>query len=63
MPLLIENTAGGENAMARQLDRIGRVWDAVSQAEGFEQVGFCLDTCHAWAAASTSPRPSSGCRA
>ena len=49
IPLLIENTAGGDNAMARHLDRIAGVWDAVSQAEGSEQVGFCLDTCHAWA--------------
>ncbi len=49
IPLLIENTAGGENAMARHLDRIAGVWEAVSAAEGFEQVGFCLDTCHAWA--------------
>jgi deoxyribonuclease-4 len=49
VPLLIENTAGGDNAMARHLDRIAGVWDAISQAEGFEQVGFCLDTCHAWA--------------
>jgi deoxyribonuclease-4 len=49
VPLLIENTAGGENAMARHLDRIGRVWDAISGAEGFQQVGFCLDTCHAHA--------------
>ena len=49
VPLLIENTAGGDNAMARHLDRIAGVWDAVSRAEGFEQVGFCLDTCHAWA--------------
>ena len=49
IPLLIENTAGGDNAMARHLDRIAGVWDAVSAAEGREQVGFCLDTCHAWA--------------
>ena len=49
IPLLIENTAGGTNAMARQLDRIGRLWDAISDAEGFDQVGFCLDTCHAHA--------------
>ncbi len=49
LPLLIENTAGGEHAMARRLDRLGRVWDAISAAEGFEQVGFCLDTCHAHA--------------
>ncbi|MGH3510499.1 MAG: deoxyribonuclease IV [Nocardioidaceae bacterium] len=49
VPVLIENTAGGANAMARSLDRIARVWEAISTAEGFEQVGFCLDTCHAHA--------------
>ena len=49
IPLLLENTAGGENAMARRLDRIGRVWEAISQAGGSEMVGFCLDTCHAHA--------------
>jgi deoxyribonuclease-4 len=49
IPLLIENTAGGDNAMARRLDRIEGVWEAISRAEGFERVGFCLDTCHAWA--------------
>src|SRR6187549_2201365 len=49
IPLLIENTAGGDNAMARSLERIGRVWDAISGAEGFDRVGFCLDTCHAHA--------------
>jgi deoxyribonuclease-4 len=49
LPLLIENTAGGDNAMARYLERIGRVWDAISTADGFDMVGFCLDTCHAHA--------------
>ena len=49
VPLLIENTAGGDNAMARHLDRIAGVWDAISSAEGADDVGFCLDTCHAWA--------------
>ena len=49
LPLLIENTAGGDNAMTRYLDRIGRVWDAISTADGFDRVGFCLDTCHAHA--------------
>jgi deoxyribonuclease-4 len=49
VPLLIENTAGGTNAMARQLDRIGRIWDAIAEAEGADRVGFCLDTCHAHA--------------
>ena len=49
IPLLIENTAGGDNAMARRLDRIAGVFDALSAAEGADLVGFCLDTCHAWA--------------
>jgi deoxyribonuclease IV len=49
VPLLIENTAGGDNAMARRLDRIKGVFDAVSSASGAEGVGFCLDTCHAHA--------------
>ncbi len=45
LPVLIENTAGGDNAMARRLDRIARLWDAV----GDSGIGFCLDTCHAHA--------------
>lgn len=49
LPLLIENTAGGTNAMTRYLDRIGRLWDAISGTEQFDRVGFCLDTCHAHA--------------
>src|SRR3954466_6511086 len=49
VPLLIENTAGGDNAMARHLDRIARLWEAISAADGFDMVGFCLDTCHAHA--------------
>jgi deoxyribonuclease IV len=49
IPLLIENTAGGDNAMARQVDRIGRVFDAISSCDQAGMVGFCLDTCHAHA--------------
>ena len=49
IPLLIENTAGGDHAMARRLARIQGVWDAIGSAEGAEMVGFCLDTCHAHA--------------
>jgi len=49
VPILIENTAGGDNAMTRYLDRIAGVWDAISSASGAEMVGFCLDTCHAHA--------------
>ena len=45
LPILIENTAGGDNAMARRFDRLAMLWDAVGEFG----VGFCLDTCHAWA--------------
>jgi deoxyribonuclease-4 len=49
LPLLIENTAGGNGAMARSLEAISRLWEGVSgAAEGGDgEVGFCLDTCHA----------------
>lgn len=46
IPIYIENTAGGEGAMARKLDMIARLWDVV----GDSGVGFCLDTCHAFSA-------------
>ena len=46
LPMLIENTAGGDGAMARGLEAIARLWDAVGDAD---EVGFCLDTCHAFA--------------
>jgi deoxyribonuclease-4 len=46
VPVFIENTAGGENAMARRFDALARLWDAVGEFG----VGFCLDTCHAFAA-------------
>jgi deoxyribonuclease-4 len=59
VPILIENTAGGEGAMARGLEGVGRLWDALGEvtrgagtgAGGGEtgEVGFCLDTCHAYA--------------
>ena len=45
LPILIENTAGGDNAMARRFDRLAMLWDQVGEFG----VGFCLDTCHAWA--------------
>lgn len=50
VPVLLENTAGGDFAMARQLDRIARTWEAIQAGEGADRWGFCLDTCHAWAA-------------
>jgi deoxyribonuclease IV len=48
VPMLIENTAGGDRAMARGLDALARLWGAIS-AELGDNIGFCLDTCHAHA--------------
>jgi deoxyribonuclease-4 len=49
VPVLVENTAGGDFSMARRLDRIEQLWAAIQQADGGSDVGFTLDTCHAWA--------------
>ncbi len=46
VPVYLENTAGGDHAMARHFDIIARLWDVI----GDKGIGFCLDTCHAWAA-------------
>ncbi|MGH3649547.1 MAG: deoxyribonuclease IV [Acidimicrobiia bacterium] len=43
--VLIENTAGGDKAVARRADWIGRLFDEV----GGYGIGFVLDTCHLWA--------------
>lgn len=45
MTVLIENTAGGDKAVARRVEWIGRLWEVI----GVYGVGFVLDTCHAWA--------------
>ncbi len=44
--ILIENTAGGTNAMARRVDVLAELWTHLSDFS----VGFCFDTCHAHAA-------------
>ncbi|GMA23298.1 putative endonuclease 4 [Luteimicrobium album] len=51
VPVLIENTAGGDGAMARGLERIEQLWSVVAPAaeKAGVPLGFCLDTCHAWA--------------
>jgi deoxyribonuclease-4 len=45
VPVLIENTAGGDKAVARRVDWIARLWQEI----GEYGVGFVLDTCHVWA--------------
>jgi deoxyribonuclease IV len=46
VPIFIENTAGGDNAMGRKVDVLAELWKWL---EDFD-VGFCFDTCHAHAA-------------
>jgi deoxyribonuclease IV len=48
--LLIENTAGGENAVARRFDALARLWEAITKKDSGIELGFCFDTCHAHAA-------------
>ncbi|HSF85844.1 MAG TPA: deoxyribonuclease IV [Acidimicrobiia bacterium] len=43
--VLVENTAGGGNAVVRELENYGPLWEEI----GDHNVGICLDTCHAWA--------------
>ena len=49
-PLYIENTAGGDNAVARRFDALARLWEVVMEQRGEIEIGFCFDTCHAHAA-------------
>jgi deoxyribonuclease IV len=52
LPVLIENTAGGEGAMVRRVDRLARLWQVFEDRLDpgvLAKVGFCLDTCHAHA--------------
>ena len=46
VPIYIENTAGGENAMGRRVDVLAQLWEMLEEFD----VGFCFDTCHAHAA-------------
>lgn len=46
VPVYLENTAGGDHAMARHFDTLARLWDRI----GDMGIGFCLDTCHSHAA-------------
>src|SRR5258708_14864478 len=51
LPMLIENTAGGDGAMARSYEAIARLWEVITDAAGGGgEGGFCLDTCHAYSA-------------
>lgn len=44
VPVFIENTAGGTNAMCRGFDVLERLWEVLQGVD--VTLGFCLDTCH-----------------
>jgi deoxyribonuclease-4 len=46
VPVYLENTAGGDHALARHFDTIARLWERIADFG----IGFCLDTCHTHAA-------------
>ena len=50
VPVYLENTAGGDHAVARRFDALARLWEKVEGASTGVDVGFCFDTCHAHAA-------------
>jgi deoxyribonuclease IV len=50
VPIYLENTAGGDNAVARRFDALAKLWEAVGLAKTSNEIGFCFDTCHAHAA-------------
>jgi deoxyribonuclease-4 len=45
VPVLLENTAGGGNAVLREIDGFGPLWEVIGEFA----VGVVIDTCHAWA--------------
>ncbi len=45
VPVFLENTAGGGNAILRECDSYGPLWEEI----GSFGVGVVIDTCHAWA--------------
>jgi deoxyribonuclease IV len=50
VPVYLENTAGGDHAVARRFDALAKLYAAVEKATTDVEVGFCFDTCHAHAA-------------
>jgi len=50
VPVYLENTAGGDNAVARRFDALAKLWEVVEASKTEVEIGFCFDTCHAHAA-------------
>ncbi|MEX0875102.1 MAG: deoxyribonuclease IV [Actinomycetota bacterium] len=50
VPVFIENTPGGKNAVARLFDDLARLWESIGKKPPSYPIGLCFDTCHAHAA-------------
>jgi deoxyribonuclease-4 len=50
VPVWIENTAGGDNAVGRRFAALAKLWEAIAAGKFEVELGFCFDTCHAHAA-------------
>ena len=50
VPVYLENTAGGDNAVARKVRCAGQALGGGRRRRGETEIGFCFDTCHAHAA-------------
>ena len=44
--MLLENSAGQKNSIGSKMDELTAIYDAI----GSKRIGFCLDTCHVYAA-------------
>ncbi len=55
VPLYVENTAGGEHAVARRFDALAGLWETIGEHQDGIEIGFCFDTCHAHAAGEPLP--------
>lgn len=60
VPVWIENTASGSAAPGRHLQDVARLAAALAEAEADVEVGWCLDTAHAFAGDPTCADDPSG---
>lgn len=50
VPIYIENTPGGKNAVAKRFDDLAILWETIGAMDTSLEIGLCFDTCHAHAA-------------
>ena len=61
VPVLIENTAGGDNAVGRRFDALARLWEAVTASDPTSTSGSASTPATRTPRARSSPTRSSGC--